>query len=570
MLAAGFISLLAVTLLIVSVLYGITGRGAADTELAQLSYQRTAALARQLEATLTATGQPGVHTQQLLSNAAADMDASLVLFLEADTPIATAHGPSLRKALRRFDEVEADGERSDSGEQPWIPHFGDPLDTERFPRIDNRPVRVQPVYPWATEVPVGRDVTLRQIPLSLEHYGDGGFASSLVVLFIIMSLASVLVVLRLARPLEVTARGFEQIASGNLNATLPATGIRELSWIARAAHRVREQIREADEAQQGMLQRIGTLLIQPVERANSGLRSLDRAAIPPGPRGDVDAIQAEVAAVHKVAGALWQWRQLEEGAATATTSEVDIRPMLTEVRDLFVARRAPDLQIDLEVDDDVDESLPMDARLVAGVLASLFENVRAHGAGPVTVQVARSHTKVEFAVRDAGPGVPFEQLALIFEPFGRATSAANEAAVEGLGLGLRIGRLVLALHGGGLTARNIPGGGFEVSFWLPAPPIRVSEIDKSLLNSVDWALHTGEQIGDEGLVASPPSPAPEPAPSPTPEPAPQPTPAPRPSPRPAAEPSASASGPEPSAPEPSTPPAPEPALASEEDLYEPF
>ncbi len=494
--AIAMIAVLAVTLLLVAGLYKRTGRGAAGIELALMSYHRTALLASEVEKTMSEAGALGPDTQAYLSRAAMDLDASLELFFEADTPLAVAHGPSLRTALARIRAEDSPGEFTDSGQQPWVPSFGDQPDDPRFGRINGRPVRVQASFPWAVEAPVGRNITLRQVPLGVLPTGDGGFVSSLFVLLIVTALASVIVALRLTRPLETTALAFDRMASGNLRSPMPSTRIRELSWIARTAGRIAGRVQEADERHKEMLVRVGALLVEPVNRARKGLTDLDRAAIPPGPRRALEAVDGDITSLHRTVTALWRWHELEQGEAKATITDVDLRPTLSEVIDLYIARRAPELQVQLDVDDDVDEALAMDGRLVAGVLASLLENVRAHGEGPVQVHVSRSHTKVEVAVRDQGPGVPFEELASIFEPFRRGSREQGEGAStgdEGLGLGLRIGRLVLALHGGGLTARNVPAGGFEASFWLPAPPIRVSAIDKSLLESVDWIQNPGRQ-----------------------------------------------------------------------------
>jgi signal transduction histidine kinase len=524
--AIGLIAVLGVTLLLVGSTYKRTGRGAAGVELALMSRARTVRLATDLERTLTESGRMGAGTQLFLSQAAAELDASLELFFEADTPLAVAHGPSLREALGRIRKTDAHGTFTDSGQQPWVPSFGDRIDDPRFARAQGRPVRVQRDYPWAVEAPVGANMTLRQIPLSVQPTGDGGFLSGLVVLFIVMSLASVIIALRLARPLESTAAAFERLASGDLLTRIPATGIRELSGIGRGSMRIAERIRDADVRQREMLVRVGSLLVEPVNSARSRLSGLDRAAVPPAPRRALESVDSDIHRLHRTVTSLWRWHELEEGEAESSPTEIDIRPTFSEVVDLFVQRRAPDLVVELEFDDDVDESLEMDGRLMAGVLAALLDNARTHGAGPVAIHVSRSHTKVEVAVQDQGPGVPFEQLSSIFEPFQTARTEHTDEAIGGLGLGLRIARLVLRLHRGGLTARNVPAGGFEVCFWLPAPPIRVSRIDKSLLESVDW-INKGE---DERLEVGDPAPADEPVESPAeptsvagPEPAPEPT-----------------------------------------------
>jgi two-component system, LuxR family, sensor kinase FixL len=64
------------------------------------------------------------------------------------------------------------------------------------------------------------------------------------------------------------------------------------------------------------------------------------------------------------------------------------------------------------------------------------------------------------AVRDRGPGLPIDQLALIFNPF--VTSKP-----EGLGLGLSISRTIIEMHGGRLWAENNTDRGATFYFTLP-------------------------------------------------------------------------------------------------------
>jgi len=64
-------------------------------------------------------------------------------------------------------------------------------------------------------------------------------------------------------------------------------------------------------------------------------------------------------------------------------------------------------------------------------------------------------------VRDTGPGVETKALATLFDRFTRAASRPGSA-----GLGLSIVAAVAASHGGGVRARNLPDGGFEITIEL--------------------------------------------------------------------------------------------------------
>jgi two-component system, OmpR family, sensor histidine kinase MprB len=71
----------------------------------------------------------------------------------------------------------------------------------------------------------------------------------------------------------------------------------------------------------------------------------------------------------------------------------------------------------------------------------------------------------ELVVRDHGPGVPPEDLPLVFERFYRASSARH---LPGSGLGLAIVREAVEAHGGTASLDSAPGKGTAVVLRLPA------------------------------------------------------------------------------------------------------
>jgi signal transduction histidine kinase len=66
----------------------------------------------------------------------------------------------------------------------------------------------------------------------------------------------------------------------------------------------------------------------------------------------------------------------------------------------------------------------------------------------------------EVCVSDSGPGIPPDQLNLIFEPFFTSKS-------EGMGMGLSISRTIVEAHGGKMWAENEPRGGATFHFTVP-------------------------------------------------------------------------------------------------------
>ena len=70
------------------------------------------------------------------------------------------------------------------------------------------------------------------------------------------------------------------------------------------------------------------------------------------------------------------------------------------------------------------------------------------------------------AVRDHGPGVAARHLARIFEPFYRGEDELTRET-QGTGIGLALVRELAERMGASVSARNLPGGGFEVTLGFP-------------------------------------------------------------------------------------------------------
>jgi signal transduction histidine kinase len=87
--------------------------------------------------------------------------------------------------------------------------------------------------------------------------------------------------------------------------------------------------------------------------------------------------------------------------------------------------------------------------------------------GKVQVELEREGSGVLVRVRDTGIGVPAGAIDKLFQPFGRASNAA-ERHIPGLGLGLYICRQIVERHGGRIWAESAGEGmGMTVGMWLP-------------------------------------------------------------------------------------------------------
>src|SRR5690606_10600818 len=75
-------------------------------------------------------------------------------------------------------------------------------------------------------------------------------------------------------------------------------------------------------------------------------------------------------------------------------------------------------------------------------------------------------SRVEFSIRDTGPGIAPEYLQRIFDPFFQVQEAMTRE-VGGTGLGLPVAMRLARLLGGEIDVDSEPGKGTTFRVWLP-------------------------------------------------------------------------------------------------------
>lgn len=104
-----------------------------------------------------------------------------------------------------------------------------------------------------------------------------------------------------------------------------------------------------------------------------------------------------------------------------------------------------------------------------GQISRVFENLIGNAlavtrAGSVCVRIAGGSEGIGIAVVDTGPGIPDEELAVIFDRFYQGSTSHGGPG----GLGLAIASRIVALHGHRLEVESHEGRGSRFHFVLPA------------------------------------------------------------------------------------------------------
>jgi PAS domain S-box-containing protein len=151
-----------------------------------------------------------------------------------------------------------------------------------------------------------------------------------------------------------------------------------------------------------------------------------------------------------------------------------------------VAERVPAAEaagLRLAVDAADGPELTCDEMRVHQVLDNLVGNAMKFtpAGGSVTVRARPAAGGWQIEVADTGVGIPAGDLARVFSAFFRGsntTAAVGRPAAPGTGLGMVVSRAIVELHGGTIQVASTEGEGTTVSVWLPARPVKRTEVDR--------------------------------------------------------------------------------------------
>jgi signal transduction histidine kinase len=287
---------------------------------------------------------------------------------------------------------------------------------------------------------------------------------------------------RITAPVRRLRAAAQELAGGNL-ATRVAAGREgtgdELSDLGRDFNKMAVRLEKLVTAHQQLVRDVSHELRSPLARMNVAL-GIARKQSPPTAEPALDRIELEGERLNQLIGELLTLSQLEGGAAGEKV-EFDLVQLAEEVaRDADFEACASDRRVQFDPAPGLGNAetgshgleLKGNRELLRRALENVVRNAVRYTAQGSSVLVAlelEAGSQAVLRVRDFGPGVPQEQLADIFRPFYRVAQARDRQS-GGTGIGLAITEKTVQLHGGTVSARNLPDAGLEVEIRLPLPP----------------------------------------------------------------------------------------------------
>lgn len=264
-----------------------------------------------------------------------------------------------------------------------------------------------------------------------------------------------------------------QVSGGDLSARVgPLLGKRrdELGAMGRDFDMMAAQIESLMSAQQRLLRDISHELRSPLARLGVAVDLL-RKRTGPEAAAHLARIERESARLNEMIGQLLTLSRWEAGALSVQRETLNLAELVREVvEDADFEARSQNRSVEIV---ECEECETTGTRpLLRSAVENVARNAVRHAPEGTTIRVSLECRRDDgggeaiLSIRDEGPGVPEAALSEIFRPFYRV-DASRTRETGGTGLGLAITERAVRLHGGSVTAANLPGGGFTVEIRLP-------------------------------------------------------------------------------------------------------
>ena len=273
---------------------------------------------------------------------------------------------------------------------------------------------------------------------------------NLILLVLILVVVLYLVARSITRPLSDLAHAADNVGRETQVAPLKERGARELQHAARAFNTMQDRLRRYLDSRTRVLAAMSHDLKTPLTRLRLQVEALENPPMQRRIGHELDEMES------MVRDALSLFRGLDDGEPF---SPIDVNALLVKIREEFALMGA-----EVTVSGAATQPFTGRPQMLKRCLTNLITNaIKFGGRAQVLIE---DGPQLGIRVRDAGPGIPPQELERVFEPFYRLESSRNRDS-GGTGLGLTIARDIAQAHAGTLTLQNLPAGGLEALLVLP-------------------------------------------------------------------------------------------------------
>ena len=349
-------------------------------------------------------------------------------------------------------------------------------------RIDTGIRPIDPGEPWLRNLPPQVAARLRrsgtEIQIAVEQPGrgwlvqsapwtrfDGGLiwrlAGQTLILYIVVLLPMLWIARGIARPLRDLADAARAFAPGGRAEPLGEAGPPDVRALIAAFNALRLRVTAMLEEKDRMLGAIGHDLRTPLAALRVRIESVEDET-------DRGRMADTIAEMSRTLDDILSLARV--GHPSEPMTDVDLAALVDAVVEDF---RDLGEEVTFAPPDPLANRLTMRLRpsLMRRAVRNLIENAVKYGEA-ATVTLVPGTDAVSIVVADAGPGIPEDRIAAVFDPFTRLEGSRNRDT-GGIGLGLALAQAIVRDAGGDVRLANRAGGGqgsgLDATIVLPQP-----------------------------------------------------------------------------------------------------
>jgi len=327
-----------------------------------------------------------------------------------------------------------------------------------------RPLRLAPQL----VTPDGQVYAFLVLPKTIGIWGSPAtFLGLITVALLVIGSVAWLIASRFGRPIGELQAAVRQLASGHIEARVPAaisSRRDELGALAADFNSMADQLQSLIGNREQLMQEMSHELRSPLARLQASLAlAAHRQKLDDAER---QQIEREVRSIDQTIGEMLRFSRLDAPAAIAHRL-IRVGKLLRELVDVEeIEAQARGCQLELTSERNL--QIIGDPDLLRSGFENILRNAIRYAPADSCVEltVQKDGTSIVIQISDRGPGIPEQYLDKIFEPFFRVKNSVADAS--GSGLGLAIAQRAFEVHGGSIVATPREGGGLIFTVTLPA------------------------------------------------------------------------------------------------------
>ena len=282
--------------------------------------------------------------------------------------------------------------------------------------------------------------------------------------------AIVVLTFGVGRPLRRIDRAISELGRGNLSHPISVRGPIDIERLGRQLEWLRGRLLDFAAERNRFLRHMSHELKTPLANIREGTELLMDGAV-----GELDSNQREVTGILRENGLklqrlienLLSFSAWQTSSVGLETSQFRLRPLVKQVlenQQLTLLGQRVRLEVKVE-----DITLNADRGKMRLILENLLSNAIKYSpkGGAIYLSATSDAEQLLLDVADAGPGIPYDERAHIFEAF-YTGMAARGTSVKGTGIGLSVVLEFVAAHGGTvqIVDGQFPGAHFRITMPL--------------------------------------------------------------------------------------------------------